>query len=382
MSGLDFLTPVSEEMALFAQSCDMQQLGSKMVLHTETDFPDLEQVKLAIVFVLEYRNSEQQYELDFDNKMRQQLYSMYPGNWLSSIADLGNIIPGESAADTYFVVQSLCAELIKRRIIPILVGGSQDLTYPMYRSYDKLDQMVNLVGIDYKFDLGKEPDLIKANSYLSQIILEQPNNLFNYANLGYQTYYNSQEEIDLIDKLYFEAYRLGEISNKLELAEPVFRDADLVSVDIDSVAADVTANREGEPNGFSGKEICALLRYAGISDKTSALGLFNLKGNLRELKLISQMIWYFIDGFQYRAGDYPFGSKENYIRYIVPNEGTEMVFYKSDKTGRWWIEIENVLKHTKTKKTSLLPCSYDDYLQACEQDLPERYWKAVRKAIV
>lgn len=382
MSGLDFLTPISEEMLAFAQSCNMQQLGSKIVLHTETDFPDLEKVKLALIFVPEYRNSAQKEVSGLEDQFRKHFYTMFPGNWLSSVADLGTLIPGEAPEDTYFALQSLCADLIKNRVIPIVIGGSQDLTYPMYRAYDKLDQMVNLVGIDYKFDLGKAPDTISAESYLSPIIMEQPNNLFNYANLGYQTYYNAQEEIDLVDKLYFEAYRLGEISSKIELAEPVFRDADLVSVDINAVSADVTFNLPGEPNGFTGREICALMRYAGISDKTSSLGLFNVQGNQRELKLLSQMVWYFIDGFQYRAGDYPFGGKESYIRYIVPHEGEEMVFYKSDKTGRWWIEIVNINSHTKSKRTSLLPCSYDDYLQACEQDIPERYWKAIRKAIV
>jgi hypothetical protein len=43
--------------------------------------------------------------------------------------------------------------------------------------------------------------------YLTKII-DEPNNLFNYCNIGYQTYYNSQEEIDLIEKLFFDAYRL------------------------------------------------------------------------------------------------------------------------------------------------------------------------------
>ncbi len=118
--------------------------------------------------------------------------------------------------------------------MPIILGGSQDLTYAMYRGYDKLEQMVNLVSVDNQFDFFKE-NSVSSNSYLSKIIVEEPNNLFNYCNLGYQTYYNSQEEIDLIEKLYFEAYRLGEISNNSAIAEPVFRDADLVSVDMTSI---------------------------------------------------------------------------------------------------------------------------------------------------
>ena len=56
--------------------------------------------------------------------------------------------------------------------------------------------------IDNKFDFGKQDGLVSAESYLSKIIVDEPNNLFNYSNIGYQTYFNSQEEIDLIEKLF------------------------------------------------------------------------------------------------------------------------------------------------------------------------------------
>lgn len=62
--------------------------------------------------------------------------------------------------------------------------------------------MVNLVSIDNKFDFGKENETMSATSYLTQIIIDEPNNLFNYCNIGYQTYFNSQEEIDLIEALF------------------------------------------------------------------------------------------------------------------------------------------------------------------------------------
>jgi hypothetical protein len=92
------------------------------------------------------------------------------------------------------------------------------LTFALYRSFDELEQMVNLVSIDSKF--GKENDRVSASSYLTKIIIDEPN-LFNYCNIGYQTYHNSQEEIDLVEKLFFDSYRLGEISNNITLAEPI-----------------------------------------------------------------------------------------------------------------------------------------------------------------
>ena len=77
--------------------------------------------------------------------------------------------------------------------------------------------MVNIVNVDSNFDLGDSAKPIKNNSFVGKIILDQPYNLFNYATIGYQTYFNSQEEIDLMESLYFEAYRLGEVSNDITL---------------------------------------------------------------------------------------------------------------------------------------------------------------------
>jgi arginase family enzyme len=306
---------------------------------------------------------------------------MFPGNWDASIADLGTILAGNSLEDTYFALRKVTADLIKKKIIPIVIGGSQDLTFALYRAFDDLEQMVNLVSIDSKFDFGKENDVVSAESYLTKIIIEEPNNLFNYCNIGYQTYYNSQEEIDLIEKLFFDSYRLGEISNDIALAEPIFRDADLVSLDLSSVKSSDSGNfMSFVPNGFNGKEICSLARYAGISDKVSVFGVFNHNNSAQESVLIAQIIWYFIEGFHYRSHEYPFGSRENYIKYSVPLEEEVLVFHKSDKTDRWWIEIPFISNgNNKLSRNALLPCSYDEYLAACNQELPERWWKAQRK---
>lgn len=376
----DFLKPLSDEILQLISTSSTQQLASKVVFHTAEDFPDLDKIKIALIGVLENRGGVNQAEEVDLNPIRKELYSLFPGNWDTSIADLGNIHAGDTISDTYFALKKVISSLIKKKIIPIVIGGSQDLTYALYRAFDDLDQMVNLVAIDSKFDFGKESDSISASSYLSKVLIEEPNNLFNFCNIGYQTYYNSQEEIDLIDKLFFEAYRLGEISNTIALAEPVLRDADIVSVDLTSVKSADSGNiGVFSPNGFNGKEICSLSRYAGISDKVSVFGVFNHNNSEQESVLIAQIIWYFIEGFQYRANEYPFGSRENYIKYTIPLE-EELVFYKSNKTDRWWIEVPIISNgYTKFSKSSLLPCSYEEYVAACNHEIPERWWKAQSK---
>ena len=379
----DFLQPLSKSFIEYLDSLSVQCLGKKVTFHTKSDFPNLETISVAIIGVNEFRGSNKENSSDSLEGFRKVLYRLFPGNWNVSIADLGNIEAGESLNDTYFLVQTICEDLLRKKIVPIVIGGSQDLSYPLYRSYDGLDQMVNFVSVDNKFDISKENSNL-ADSFLTNIIVEEPNNLFNYSNIGFQTYFNSQEEIDLMDKLYFEAYRLGEVSNNLTVAEPVLRDADIVSVDMTSVQSSFSGNfQEFNPNGFTGKEICALSRYAGISDKVSVFGVFNFNDTLVEYNLVAQVVWYFFEGYSFRSNEYPFGSKVNYLKYTVIIDDDELVFYKSDKTSRWWIEIPILTNvNNKLKRNTLLPCSYDDYLASCEGEMPERWWKAQRRNIV
>ena len=379
----DFLQPVSTAVEEYVSTLSNQTLGKKVLLHTQTDFPVLDTIALALITVNENRGAAKSNENTDFEAFRKSFYGLYPGNWNVALADLGTIEAGASIEDTYFVLKKIVEELVKKKIIPIVIGGSQDLTYAMYRAYDQLDQMVNLVAVDNQFDFAKD-NALPSHAYLSKIVMDEPANLFNYANLGYQTYFNSQEEIDLMEKLYFEAYRLGEVSNQIAVAEPVFRDADLVSFDLNAVQSSYSGNFSTfHPNGFNGKEICSLTRYAGISDKVSAVGIFNWNTSAQESILIAQMLWYFIEGYCFRSNEYPFGSKENFVKYIVPIQEEELVFYKSPITGRWWIEIPFLTPvHNKLKRSTLLPCTNEDYLAACEQEIPERWWKAQRRNIL
>jgi formiminoglutamase len=93
------------------------------------------------------------------------------------------------------------------------------------------------------------------------------------------------------------------------------------------------------------------------------------------------MIWYFIEGVNFRVKDYPFSGKENYQKFTVLLEDDEpLLFYKSNKSGRWWIEI-NILSNNKYKRHALIPCTYKDYKDATKQVIPEKWYKAMRKMV-
>ena len=362
-------------------------LGQCIEIYSDKNqFPNILDKKIAIIGVLEGRGAVGNYGTGTDfSEIRKELYKLYPGNWPVKVVDLGDIVEGHTIEDTYFALGEILNFLIKNKIIPIIIGGGQDITYANYRAYDKLEQTVNIVSVDNKFDLGSIEDELTSDSYLSKIVMNQPNNLFNFCNIGYQTYFNSQDEIDLLDSLFFETHRLGELLGDIQIVEPVLRDADIVSVDLSSIKNAVApGNNKATPNGFSGTEICAISRYAGISDKVSSFGIFEYNPKLdlknQTAQLIAQMIWYFIEGFNYRANDYPFGLKDQYKKFIVPIEEQLLNFYKSHKSGRWWMEID-ISNSNKFKRHALIPCTYQDYISASNQEIPERWIRTLKKLV-
>ncbi|AZJ33612.1 Arginase family enzyme [Tenacibaculum mesophilum] len=385
--NIDFFSPIEDSVATSVVLQPSSVLGRTIQLHTVQDgFPDLTEVTIAILGVKDDRGAAGNLGSGKElHEIRKHLYQLFPGNWHTRIADLGNIEKGNTLEDTYFAVKSSVAFLLKKNILPVIIGGGQDLTYANYRAYDELEQTVNLVVVDSRFDLGSIEEELNSQSYLSRIVMEEPNNLFNFSNIGYQTYFNSQEEINLLDKLYFEAYRLGEVKN-ITLVEPIMRDADVVSVDIGSVRqSDAPANKNASPNGFYGEELCAVARYAGISDKVTSFGIYEYNSlldlNHQTAKLIAQVIWYFIEGVNSRAKDYPFVTKESYQKFtVLLNDDDPINFYKSDKSGRWWMEI-NLISNNKHKRHALIPCNYRDYEQALQQKIPERWYKALQKLV-
>ena len=384
--NFNFLSPVQDLVLAHNELLSTQTFGRKLKIHSQRQgIPDLHDVKIAIIGVLENRNDDNYIGEELSlSEIRKSLYALFPGNWHTTIADLGDIKKGESVEDTYFALQTTISILVEKGIIPLIIGGSQDLTYANYRAYDDLSPMVNIVNVDCNFDLGDSAKPIKNSSFLGKIILEQPYNLFNYSTLGYQTYFNSQEEIDLMDKLYFEAYRLGEISNNIAMAEPVMRDANIVSLDLKSIrSAEVSTKQKYSPNGFDGKEICAISRYAGISNKVSSFGIYEYKPSKDDdatSMLVAQLIWYFIEGVNCRVKDDNFENEHSHQKFIVLVEDEELTFFKSNKTGRWWIEIPFLPNiNNKLKRHTLLPCMHEDYNAACSGKIPERWFKAYKK---
>lgn len=384
-----FLEPPTPSVMEMAASLPDNSLGRKVkFIDRETEETELGKIDIAIIGVKEERGAVNNKGCsEGPDKIRKKLYPLFAGAYTPKIADFGNIGAGNSINDTYFAVNTVMTELLKKKVVVIILGGSQDITYAAYRAYEGLEQTVNIVSVDPKIDIGAINEDVTSHNYLGNIILHQPNYLFNYSNLGYQTYFTDQSNIELMDKLFFDSYRLGQVKADMSEVEPVVRNADILTFDMGAIRySDAPGNRNSSPNGFNGEEACQITRYAGLSDKLTTIGFFELNPmcdkDEQTAFLVAEMIWYFIDGFYGRKKDYPIGSKDTYTKYHVTLEDGkyDLIFYKSDRSGRWWMEVPYPpSKKSKYERHHMVPCSYADYQTACDNEMPDRWWQAFQK---
>jgi len=393
MSLADFFSPIDFDKLSPSSGFYTSHLGAKIDCFTD-HFPSLEPnaYDLALIGVLDDRGAlnNQGCALGPDY-VRGQLYTLSEGNFTTRIVDLGNIKAGKELSDTYIALKTVVAELVKLNIVPIILGGGQDLTYAQYMAYEGLEQKVDLLAVDSHFDLDESSEnTIETNSqaYLQKVLLHQPNYLFNFTNLGYQTYFVNQDSVKALDKLFFDAHRLGEFSGNMQAAEPLIRNASMISFDISAIrSSDACANANASPNGFYGEEACQICRYAGMNDKLSSIGFYEFNPafdqNGQTALLLAQMIWYFVDGFYQRKKDIPLQPKSQYLIYrtSLKEDGHELLFVKSKKTDRWWMQVAYPSTSSKNERYHLVPCSYDDYQLAVNGEMPNLWWRTQQKLV-
>ena len=387
MEWSDFLNPVNT-LELLRKTHNRARFGNLITIYQDEDnFPDLEGMDIAIVGVEEARAATTNQQCDqAPNAVRKYLYELFPNNPNIKIVDMGNIKRGFELPDTYAALSAVLSELFYRKIVPVIIGGSHDLAYANYLAYENIEKIINIVDVDAIFDIGETEKEDNHRSYLSKIILHQPNFLFNLTNIGHQSYLIDQQGLKLIRNLLFDAFRLGVVKTDMEEVEPMVRNADMMSIDISAVRmSDAPGNENALPNGFYGEDVCRIARYAGMSDKLTSFGVYEVNPELdvrgQTCHLAAQIIWYFIDGFYGRKNDFPF-DEDNYLKYTVESDAfpENMIFHKSKKSDRWWVEIPCSEKiKEKYRYQYFVPCSYNDYLTACKNEVPERWLRVYEK---
>ena len=166
--SLEYLEPVSAEVLESIEGLPEHVLGKNMLIFTKkSGLPNMSNIRICLIFVNETRNSHYQISKFNSNEFRKKFYKLYPGNWNFKIGDLGDLASGKTVEDTYFALREICIELKQTDTIPVIIGGSQDLTIPLYESFSKNDNSINMVSVDNRFDFTQGENLISSRSYMN-----------------------------------------------------------------------------------------------------------------------------------------------------------------------------------------------------------------------
>ncbi|MBR1798821.1 MAG: formimidoylglutamase [Bacteroidales bacterium] len=379
-----FFEPSNEAVVNYQSNPFRQTLGDTIAAHTEEKgMPSIEGARVVLIGVDECRGSvDNGMARQAPDHIRHYLYRLaIPDNDLRMV-DLGNLVPGATTADTYAALTEVAATLLANHMTLVVLGGGDDLTFSLYKAYEQIGRIINIGSIDSTFNL-EGGEAINSRNYLQHIILQQPNFLFDYINIGYQTYLVGHDMTRLMDELKFSPHRVGELQADIERTEPLVRYCDLVSVDISAVRqSDAPANANPSPHGFYGEQLCQIMRYAGMSDKTSCMAILEHHPTLdrdgQTANMLAQAVWFFLEGLCHRQNDFPYDAPQHYKRFIVElsDHGMEVVFYKSMKTDRWWMEVpcDDADRQQRYRRHALVPCNYSDYTRAMENEIPDLWW--------
>jgi arginase family enzyme len=381
----DYFNPVSIEGPDFEHLTVQAGFPHNITIHTDNSpVRDLNRFKIAIFGVPEGRNSPNAGSLKGPDMIRGELYKLAKIPGKSKIIDLGNMKQGVSFNDTLAGLTDILSLLLSENIFPVIIGGSSALIPAIDKAISQHVKKYTLTAVDPRIDFSsdrKEPD---SFNYLNSIISNHKSSFAHYINIGYQTYLNDQQIINRFLKKRSELIRIGDVRQAIYLTEPLFRDSDVTIFDISAVRqSDAPGTICPSPNGFYGEEICLLSRYAGISDKLKIFGLFDVNPEFdirnQTTGLAAQILWFFLEGFSQKQYETPVLSLSNSGRFIkyhvrITDLEDDMIFVKSNLTDRCWIEIPG-----ESEENFYVACSYDDYLKANRNEVPDRWVQAMER---
>ncbi len=370
----DFLEPVNTGLLSDDEGYKDGQFGKSIAIF-ERALPDLSETDIIIIGCAEHRGKQAgKKNVAGPEAIRKELYAMYFWHPEIRITDIGNIRPGASLADSYAALKTVIRECLDAEKRVIVLGGSHDLTTAQYGAYASRQNIIEATCVDALIDIDME-SRNRSDNFLMEMLTGEPNYIRHYNHLAFQSYYVHPHMLQTMDKLRFDCFRVGHVKENIDEMEPVIRNSNMLSFDISAIANSYAPANRLSPNGLNGEEACVLLRYAGMSQEISTIGIYGyddtLDNNALTAKQISQMIWYFIDGSTRGRREAQLEDKSSFNEFHLAFAAVETVFLQSKKTGRWWMQLPD-------KK--FIACSHRDYLLASTNEMPERWLRAQERS--
>jgi len=335
----------------------------------------------VIIGVAEDRNSsENRFCSKSPNIIRELLYGLrlIKGQRL---LDAGNV-RGITVNDRYRALQEVAEFFLKSGKTLIVLGGTQDLTIPLYNALETVKKNVIVTVCDSMIDFDISGKDFSSRAWINSFTgnNKPPDDL---TIMGIQNYLVSESLENEIKNNFFEILRLSEIrGNNLKKAEVPLRDSDLFSFDQRAVVGKFAFGEKiASPHGLEPYEACKICQYAGLSDKLSVMGIFEVTSETKlygfnNEALAAQMVWHFMEGVSERYADCPSTENLNYKNYsaFLETSRKEIQFFNNETNGRWWMETPS-----QDGKNKIVSCNYEDYVKALENEFPEKWWRLFMK---
>jgi arginase family enzyme len=375
----DYFDPVALEKPDESFYPEEYYFSKNIRVHTPSEpVKNIEDNDLIILGIPEDRNSDNTGSAMAPDRIRFFLYMLNKIPNKLRIYDIGNLKPGARPNDTYYGLRDVLNYLLEEGNNVVLLGGTQDIDYGVCMTFTKKNKRLHYLSVDPRIDFSLESNVFGSETYLNKLLMDDEE-IFQYTNLGHQVYYTDLEKIHFLQDKYYNTVRLGQLRENLIHSEPILRESHVISMDMTSIRmSDAPGSYRPSPNGLFGEEACQLSRYAGMSTANRVFGIYETNPrfdiNGQTSHLAAQMVWYYMEGNSLTIPEHPEVNKKDFKEFIVGENNTEITFYKSIRTGRWWARIPGY-----SSSDYYMPCSHDDYLKASKNDIPDRWFRLFRK---
>ena len=306
------------------------------------------------------------------NAIRRSLYRLFQTSKPMMIIDVGNCVKGASVDDSYKNLE-FCVNQLALYGKPIIVfGGTQEALSPVLKAGIGRVAYPAVCLVDSQIDWA-EDDVFTNQTYIQKIVDACP--LLRVVFVGIQEYLSSREAYKLIRENNYSYIRLGDCNTLISNLEPLVRDAQIVSLDMNAVR--YSDNPAGaNVNGLYSEQICQVAWYAGYSPRMNVFHLseYNPSKDNAEIseKLAGQILWHVLDGISQRKNEScDFSDDDMYLkRYLKhPMFPQDICFYESLIAQTMWVEVPI----GSTGRKRIIPCSRKDY-ESFENGVVPELW--------
>lgn len=260
------------------------------------------------------------------------------------IYDLGDL----RRSDPDFMVGPL-VELLSSGICPVLIGTQLGAVAALRQSFAHIRLPFHPVAMHERLP----PALISSDEPATVIGVQQ--HLVQRQIPGHLSVMHLSHAKDMISDV-----------------EPIIRESNCTVFDLAAMTmTDMPAQQSASSSGFCTEEACLLMRYAGLHSDSRIVMISGHDPMSLQLDLsantAAQLVWYFMEAYSQCVIEDPLKSTHctSYSMHLDLYDAG-LKFYKSERTGRWWVQIN------PSNMAPVYPCTFQDYKSATNGQVSDR----------